>query len=95
MVAYIRGPLVHLRARLTVCCSDIEQDEVLGDTAAIEFKGHLMRLQRQLIALLPKFCLNEKTFKQVRLSYLAWWMYVTAEIHNVISDMLPSRASDS
>ena len=45
--------------------ADVEQDEVLGDTAAIEFRGHLMRLQRQMIALLPKFSLNEKTFKQV------------------------------
>ena len=46
--------------------TDVESEGLLGDTAAIEFKGHVMRLQRQMIALLPKFCLSDKMFKQVR-----------------------------
>ncbi|KAL3882663.1 hypothetical protein ACJMK2_028981 [Sinanodonta woodiana] len=36
------------------------------DTAAIEFRGHRARIQRQMIALLPKYCLSERMNKQLK-----------------------------
>ena len=32
----------------------------------MEFKGHVARLHREMIALLPKYCLSEKLQKQLR-----------------------------
>ncbi len=39
---------------------------MIGDTAGIEFRGHLSRIQRQTIALLPRYCLSDKLLKQIR-----------------------------
>ena len=39
---------------------------MMGDAAVIEFRSHLSRLQRQMIALLPKYCLSDRLLKQVR-----------------------------
>ena len=33
---------------------------------AVEFKGHVARLHREMIALLPKYCLSVKLQKQLR-----------------------------
>ena len=43
---------------------DAEFDDL--ETAGIEFKGHKARIERQMIALLPKYCLSEKLSKQLR-----------------------------
>ncbi|XP_013384593.1 nuclear pore complex protein Nup205 [Lingula anatina] len=45
---------------------DLETDFIQGDTTFIEFRGHLSRIQRQLIALLPKYCLTESLQRQIR-----------------------------
>ena len=36
------------------------------DPAAIEFRGHQARIQRQMVALLPKYVLSEKLNKQLK-----------------------------
>ena len=43
-----------------------EEDLVLGDTATVEFRGHLSRLHRQMLALLPRYCLSDKLMKEVK-----------------------------
>ena len=42
-----------------------EDDMLLGDVATVEFRGHLSRLHRQMLALLPKYCLTERLLKRV------------------------------
>ena len=37
----------------------------MGNTADIEYRGHLARIQRQMVALLPRYCLSDKLLKQV------------------------------
>ena len=37
----------------------------MGNTADIEYRGHLARIQRQVVALLPRYCLSDKLLKQV------------------------------
>jgi len=37
---------------------DGEASLVLGDSAGIEFRGHVTRLQRQMLALLPRYCFS-------------------------------------
>jgi hypothetical protein len=49
-----------------VCCfAEVEGESMLGDGAAIEMRSQLSRLQRQMIALLPKYCLSDSLLKQV------------------------------
>ena len=38
---------------------------LMGNTADIEYRGHLARIQRQMVALLPRYCLSDKLLKQV------------------------------
>ncbi len=40
----------------------------MGNTADIEYRGHMARIQRQLVALLPRYCLSDKLMKQVLIS---------------------------
>ena len=51
---------------MSVFYSDIEEDMLMGNTADIEYRGHLARIQRQMVALLPRYCLSDKLLKQVR-----------------------------
>ena len=50
--------------------ADGENTLVLSDTANFEFKSNIARLQRQMFALLPKYCLSDNLFKQVNCSVL-------------------------
>ncbi|OWF55575.1 nuclear pore complex protein Nup205-like [Mizuhopecten yessoensis] len=43
---------------------DAEFDDI--ETAGIEFRGHKTRIERQMLALVPKYCLSEKLTKQLR-----------------------------
>lgn len=36
------------------------------ETVGIEFRGHKTRIERQMLALVPKYCLSEKLTKQLR-----------------------------
>jgi len=36
------------------------------DTAEIEFRGHRLQVQRQMITLLPKYCVSERLNKQLK-----------------------------
>ncbi|KAK2179080.1 hypothetical protein NP493_515g00009 [Ridgeia piscesae] len=42
------------------------QNLLIEEEIAVEFKGHVARLHREMIALLPKYCLSEKLQKQLR-----------------------------
>ena len=45
---------------------DEAQNQLIEQGMAVEFKGHVARLHREMIALLPKYCLSEKLQKQLR-----------------------------
>ncbi|WAR08393.1 NU205-like protein [Mya arenaria] len=36
------------------------------NTAEIEFRGHKLRIQRHMVALLPRYCVSEKLMKQLK-----------------------------
>ena len=44
---------------------DVEEELLVDASADLEYRGHLARLQRQLVALLPRYCLSDKLLKQV------------------------------
>ncbi|XP_064596049.1 nuclear pore complex protein Nup205-like [Liolophura sinensis] len=44
---------------------DIENEYFQSEAAALEYKGHVARIQRQMLALLPKYCLSERMIKQL------------------------------
>ena len=45
---------------------DGEDSLVLGDVAGLEFRGHVARIQRQMIALLPRYCFSDRLQAQIR-----------------------------
>ncbi len=55
--------------------TDSEEETLMGDTAAIEYRGHLARIQRQMVALLPRYCMSDKLLKQVTilLSHIGYY----------------------
>ncbi|CAH1799487.1 unnamed protein product [Owenia fusiformis] len=46
--------------------SEDNVETTIGDTSDIEFKGHLSRIQRQMIALLPKYVMTQNLQRQLR-----------------------------
>lgn len=58
--------------------SDGEDMLVLGDTANYEFRSNIARLQRQMFALLPKYCLSDNLFKQVM------YLLLSSDVFNMV-----------
>ncbi|ESP04618.1 hypothetical protein LOTGIDRAFT_237278 [Lottia gigantea] len=46
--------------------TDLGSEYLDNETAIIEFKGHRARIQRQMIALLPRYCFSERYNKQLK-----------------------------
>ena len=53
-----------------IVLTETDVDALEEESVVIEFKSHLKRLQRQMIALLSKYCLTDALLKQVTTSYI-------------------------
>ena len=66
-VTYHHGLAPHINLIPSwICSPDEAQNQLIEQGMAVEFKGHVARLHREMIALLPKYCLSEKLQKQLR-----------------------------